>query len=114
MSEIFKENEYEIDKILIKICYCFVAFYQLLFVSTLSFKINLILVIVGVIISLIPILYYKSSSDRSKFKWITIIFLIINITIMYSAFYANVMLLWVIPIIVATMYSDRKLIICTI
>lgn len=114
MSEIFKENEYEIDKILIKICYCFVAFYQLLFVSTLSFKINLILVIFGVIISLIPILYYKSSSDRSKFKWITIIFLIINITIMYSAFYANVMLLWVIPIIVATMYSDRKLIICTI
>ena len=114
MSEIFKENEYEIDKILIKICYCFFAFYQLLFVSTLSFKTNLILVIVGVIISLIPILYYKSSSDRSKFKWITIIFLIINITIMYSAFYANVMLLWVIPIIVATMYSDRKLIICTI
>ena len=68
MSEIFKENEYEIDKILIKICYCFVAFYQLLFVSTLSFKINLILVIVGVIISLIPILYYNMYQYSSNFK----------------------------------------------
>lgn len=114
MNEIFQENEKEIDKILLKICYCFTAFYPLLFVSTLSFKINLILVIVGIIMSLLPRAYYKSNFDRSKFKWITIILLILNIIVMYSAFYANVMLLWVIPIIIATMYSDRKLIVSTI
>lgn len=114
MNEIFQENEKEIDKILLKICYCFTAFYPLLFVSTLSFKTNLILVIVGIIMSLLPRAYYKSNLDRSKFKWITIILLILNIIVMYSAFYANVMLLWVIPIIIATMYSDRKLIVSTI
>ena len=32
MNEIFQENEKEIDKILLKICYCFTAFYPLLFV----------------------------------------------------------------------------------
>lgn len=114
MNKIFKENEKEIDKILLKVCYCFTGCYPVLFMSMLSFKTNLILVIVGIIMSLLPQAYYKSNFDRSKFKWITIILLILNITVMYSAFYANVMLLWVIPIIIATMYSDRKLVICTI
>ncbi|CDM69930.1 Hypothetical protein CM240_2813 [Clostridium bornimense] len=114
MNEIFKENENEIDKVLLKICYCFIIFYPSLFFGTLPFKRTLALVIVGVVISLLPPLYYKSNLDREKFKWVTIILMIINITVMYSLLYANIMLLWVVPIIIASMYFDKRLVIFTI
>lgn len=118
-SKIIKKNEQEVNEIILK------SFKWILLLFPISIILNLLKVLsvtwgfvaiicaVGIPICAIPIIYHALKFDMTYFKYVSMIaFLLVQI-ILYSTNYMTVVFLWIVPIALACLYFDTKLLITT-
>ena len=108
------KNEYEVNEVVIKTSKIIgiifpVAFILNFFVGTLSNLQAAIYFGAGTIINFIPFIYYKIKGITRAHKWIIVAIFIINCTVLYSGMYATVFMVWFVPIGLAMMYFDLRL-----
>lgn len=77
-----------------------ISFIQLIFLSMVS-----------TIALLMPIMSAKVLKNENHIKWVIIITYITVVTVIFSVTYINSMIYWAIPITIAALYYDKKLII---
>lgn len=107
-SKIIKNHERECNKAILRICNYFIIFYPSVLIGTIPLINKIIMIVLGIILLIIPKLLDKFDIAKDKHKYIFNFILLLGVTLMYSFLYANVMMLWVLPILSASMYYDKK------
>ncbi len=69
-----------------------------------------LLISVGMIACSVPLVYGRLSTDLKKLKYIAIFCAITLVTLLYSFVFVNVMFFWMLPIGLACLYFDVKLV----
>ena len=112
-SEVMKQHERDVDKMVVKLSRWIILFYPTFFIATIDIHKILFIMAFGIIVCLLPGILHKYLEEKKSFKYFALGTMLVNLTIMYSCIYANGLLLWVIPLIVAAMYFDKRLVITT-
>ena len=112
-SEVMKQHERDVDKMVIKLNRWITVFYPVLFTATIeSYKI-ILMIAFGVLICLLPGIAHRYLEGRKSFKYFALATMLVNLTIVCSCIYANALLLWIVPLIIAAMYFDKRVVIIT-
>ena len=116
--DFIKRNEKEVNEIILRVLIFInilaVGLYIINFLTKgIEFKSSTILLFLFCGINLIPILINRTKLEINNFKWIITTIMVVNISIIYSFIYANATLFWIIPIGLACLYFDYKLVIYT-
>nr|WP_307992014.1 methyl-accepting chemotaxis protein [uncultured Niameybacter sp.] len=115
-NEIVERNEIEVDQIIYKI---FLGSMVLILLSNILQivlhgipKLNIQNVIYNgqFLIFLIPIIYYKKSTNREKFKGLSMISMLIFAFLLFSNSWVNVAYIWIAPLAMAGLYGNIKLV----
>lgn len=118
-SKLMRKNEEEVNEIILKIIkWIFLLFpvciaLNLLKILIIPWGFVVIMCAVGIPICAIPIIYHTLKFDMSYFKYISMITFLLVQTILYGTNYMTVVFLWLIPIALACLYFNAKLLITT-
>ncbi|MDO5517629.1 MAG: methyl-accepting chemotaxis protein [Clostridium sp.] len=117
-SEIIKSHELESNKAILKIFNYFMIVLPMILIGTIPLFRKVLIIVFCIILLSVPRILDKYDIAREKHKYIFNINLLLCASLMYSFLYANVMMLWVLPILSAAMYYDKKffraMVFCTI
>ena len=115
-NEIVERNEVEVDSIIYKI---FLGSTVLIILSNIlqfvfhgvpDLNIQNIVYNSQFLIFLIPIIYYKKSTNREKFKGLSMISMLIFAFLLFSNSWVNVAYIWIAPLAMAGLYGNIKLV----
>lgn len=115
-NEIVERNELEVDKIIYKI---FLGSMVLILLSNIlqivlygipDFNIQNVIYNGQFLIFLIPIIYYKKSTNKEKFKSLSMISMLIFAFLLFSNSWVNVAYIWIAPLAMAGLYGNTKLV----
>lgn len=111
-----RENERQVNSLIIKI-YKILSLQSLtllvlnyLKVFIIPWSIFWVIFIAFPVFCWIPILYHKFSSDGKWFKFLAITSNLLVCTIFYAANHVYALLIWPIPVLLASLYFDKKLV----
>lgn len=115
-NEIVARNELEVDKIIYK------TFLGCMVLMLLSDVLQIILYGIPVwniqnivyhgqfLIFLIPVIYYKRSKNKERFKHLSMISMLIFAFLLFSNSWVNVAYIWIAPLALAGLYGNTKLV----
>ena len=115
-NEIVVRNELEVDQIIYK---TFLGAMALMILSDIlqiviygipAWNIQNIVYYGQFIIFLIPVVYYKKSKDREKFKMLSMISMLVFAFLLFSNSWVNVAYIWIAPLAMAGLYGNTKLV----
>ena len=115
-NEIVVKNELEVDKIIYK---TFLGSMVLIILSDILqivlygmpvWNIENIVYYGQFLIFLIPVIYYKKSENKEKFKSLSMISMLIFAFLLFSNSWVNVAYIWVAPLAMAGLYGNIKLV----
>ena len=115
-AEIMKKNQQEVNEIIIKInkwvLLVFPICILLNFFKILAIPWGFIFImcIIGIPICAIPIIYHALKLNMSYFKYVSMITFLVLQIILYGTNYMTVVFFWLIPIAIACLYFDVKLV----
>lgn len=114
-SAIMKKNEQEVNELIIKInAWIFIIFpiciiLNLLKIMAIPWNFTILLCAVGMPICAVPLIYRAIKLNMDYFKYVAVITLLILQTLIYGMNYMTVVFFWFIPIGIACLYFDVKL-----
>lgn len=115
-NDAIKLNELEVNKLILKIyCYILLLFPLMILLKLVGIAIipwqQLIPgIVLGMIVVLTPIIFYKLKPDHKSFKYLCAVFSVILVTLLYSILFVNVIFFIVLPLILSCLYFDTKLV----
>lgn len=114
-----KKNEQEVNEILLKINKYFYAVFpvcillNLLGIMVIPWKFVVLICLIGIPVCSVPILYKILHFDMKYFKYIIVATDLVLQTFFYGTNYMTVGFFWFLPIAIACLYFDSKLVIMT-
>lgn len=114
--DLIKENEIQVDKLVSKVFYIFLAMVPMSFILNIlkifiiPWNFFIIVSLVTLISSSIPLIYKRFFNTGEKFKYVAIICLMITTTTNYSLNHVYCIFLTLIPICISCLYFDIKLV----
>lgn len=115
-NQMVVKNEVEVDEIIYKIFLgCMVLMFlsdvlQIVIYGTPVWSIENIIYYGQVLIFLIPVIYYKRSTGKEKFKHLSMYSMLIFAFLLFSNSWVNVAYIWIAPLAIAGLYGNTKLV----
>lgn len=110
------KNEQEVDKIIYKVfigCIVLMVLSDILQIIVYGipvWNIQNIVYYAQFLIFLVPVIYYKKSKSKEKFKNLSVYSMLIFAFLLFSNSWVNVAYIWIAPLAVAGLYGNTKLV----
>lgn len=111
-----KQNEKEVNQLVLRLIRWILLMFpiatalNLLKIFVLPWSDVAIICSIGLPVCLIPILADRLSKNQKLLKYIAVFSFIVLLTLIYSMIYATALLFWFVPIGIACLYFDKKLV----